>query len=271
MNKILRRVLLGLGGLLLLLVFLVVGAVLARDRIALAAIHKAVAKTGFGLEIQHLHLTLAPLGLEVAGVKLTNPPDFPEPRALEITKLKLTYDRSASTKEETRLPEVTIDLPSLVVVRKPDGEVNFQRFQKQAKGPAAVGGGAPAPQPPAEPAPQPAPEKKVQRKLRVDHLNIRLGTVLVRTYVQGEPEPHEQKFEMNVDKQYTDVTNDNIKQIITQLMLEIMFKRPPEAVLGDLLSGKPGAADQVKDSAKQFGNQLKGLLQSIKQQQQPRP
>jgi len=269
MNKILRRILVGLGALLLMLVLLVVGTVLARDNIATALVHRAVAKTGFGLELQKLHVALWPLGLEVEGLKLTNPPDFPEARALEITKLKVTCDRSASTKEEARLPEVTLDLPSVVVVRKADGEVNFQRFSKKSKEqPPATPGGEPAPPAQPAPAPQPVPEKKVGRKVRIDHLNVRFGTVLVRTYVQGEPEPHDQKFEMNVDKQYSDVTNDNIKQIFTQLFLEIMFKRPPEAMLNDLLNGKPGAADQVKDSAKQLQQQFKGLLNSLKQQQQ---
>ena len=270
MTKVLRRILVGIGALLLVLILLFLGAVLARDRIATALIKKAVAKTGFGLELKSLHVALAPLGLEVAGLKLTNPPDFPEAGALEISQLKLTYDRSASTKAEIRLPEVTLDLPSVVVVRKADGEVNFQRFSKKSKGnPPADGASEPQPQP--TPAPQPAPENKAERKVRIDHMNIRLGTVLIRTYVQGEPAPQEQKFEMNIDKQYTDVTNDNIKQIFTQLVLEIMFKRPPEAVVGDLLNGKPGAGDQVKDAAKQLGNQLKGLLQSLKQQPQPQP
>jgi uncharacterized protein involved in outer membrane biogenesis len=267
MNKILRRVLLGIGAVVVVLVLVVVGLVLARDSIARSIITKAVAKTGFGLELKQLHIALAPPGVEVEGLKLTNPPDFPEAGALEINKLKVSYDRKASTKEEARLPEVTFDLPSLIIVRKADGEVNFQRFAKQAKGksPAAD---QPEPQPQPQPTPPSTPkEKKPAQKVRIDNLNIRLGTVCIRTYVQGEKEPREQKFTMNVDKKFTNVTNDDFKKIGTQLMLEIMFKAPPEQLLGDLMSGKPGAGDKAKESVKQLGNQLKGLLQNLKQQQ----
>jgi uncharacterized protein involved in outer membrane biogenesis len=269
MTKVLRWVLVGIGALLLVLVLLVVGVVLARDRIATALVQKAVAKTGFGLELKSLHVALAPLGIEVAGLKLTNPPDFPEAGALEISQLKLTYDRSASTKEEIRLPEVTLDLPSVVVVRKADGEVNFQRFSKKSKGnPPAGGASEPPPQP--TPAPQPAPEKKAERKVRIDHLNIRLGTVLIRTYVAGEKEPHEQRLEMNVDKKYTDVTNDSFKQIGNELLMEVMFKTSSEALVKGLMNVGNGTGASANDSAKQLQKQFKGLLNSFKQQQQPR-
>ena len=62
MNKVMRRILLGLGVVLMLLVLALVGVVLARDRIALGIVQKAVAKTGFGLELKNLHVGLSPLG-----------------------------------------------------------------------------------------------------------------------------------------------------------------------------------------------------------------
>ena len=111
------------------------------------------------------------------------------------------------------------------------------------------------------------PAKKAEQKVRIDRLNIRLGTVLVRTYVQGEKEPREQKFEMNVDKKYTDVTNDKFKEIGMQLFLEIMFKQQPEQLLNGLLNASGKGGGDAKASAKQLGNQLKGLLQNLKQQQ----
>ncbi len=263
MNKILRRILLGLGAVVLVLVLVVVGLVLARDSIARNIITKAVAKTGFGLELKNLHIALAPPGLEVEGLKLTNPPDFPEAGALEINKLKLSYDRKLSTKEEVRLPEVTFDLPSLVIVRKADGEVNFQRFAKQGKGEKPAATGTPEPQPAPPPAEPKA--KKPAQKVRIDNLNIRLGTVCIRTYVQGEKEPREQKLAMNVDKKFTNVTNDDFKKIGTQLMMEVLFKSSPEQLL-DL--GKEAAAKSGVD-LKEAGSKLKGLLNSLKQQAQP--
>ena len=267
-----------LGVLLLLLVLLMVGGVLARDQIAIWAVKKVVTqKTGFGLELKSLHIALAPPGLEVQGLKLTNPPDFPEAGALEISKLTVSYDQIHSTKAEARLPEVTLDLQSVVVVRKADGEVNFKRFAKQSQGEAPAGGDAPAPQPPPQPAPTPtpAPEQKQEKKFRIDHLNIRIGTVLVHTYVQGELAPREQKFVMNVDRKFENVTNADLKNIGTQLFLEILFKSSPDALInlggGALNLGKDAGAntgEMLKNSGQQIQQQFKNLLNSLKQQPQ---
>ncbi|MCX7009143.1 MAG: AsmA family protein [Kiritimatiellaeota bacterium] len=265
MKKILRRVLVGIGVVLLVLVLLVVGVVLARDGIATSIIKKAVAKTGFGLELKNLHLGLSPLGVEVEGLKLTNPPDFPEVGALEINKLKVSYDRKVSTKEEARLPEVTFDLPSLTIVRKADGEVNFQRLGKKAKGQQPATGSEAEPQP----KPQPPKEKKPEQKIRIDKLNIRLGTILIRTYTQGQKEPEEKKFVMNVDKQYTDVTNESFKKIIADISMEILFKSPDTLKqLGEgLTNAAGGGAKNAKEAGKKLQEQFKGLFNSLKQQQ----
>ena len=262
MKNVVRRLLLGIGAVLALVVLLVVGVVLARDRIATKLITKAITEKGFGVEFKNLHLGLMPPGLEIEGLKLTNPPDFPEAQALEIGKLKVSYDRSNSTKDETRLPEVTFDLVKLVIVRKSDGEVNFQRFSKESKSeqPALTTQPAPAPQEPQA--------KKEQKKVRIDQLNVRLGTILVRTYKPGEKEPQDQTFVMNVDRKYTDVTNDKFKEIRTQIMLEILFKQQPDQLVDGLLKASGKNGDDLKKSAKQLGNQFKNLLQSLKQQQQ---
>ena len=273
MRNFLRRMMVSLSALLLVLVLLVAGVVLVRDGLAMWAIKKVIApklatQTGFGLEVRNVHVALMPPGVEIEGLRLTNPPDFPETRALDIRKLKISYDRSASTKEEARLPEVTFDLPTVVVVRKADGEMNFQRFAKQSKQEKP---GGTQPRPPAPPAPPPAPGQKVERKVRIDHLNIRLGTVILRTYVAGQKDPEERKIVMNVDKQYTNVSNEMFKQIIAEISLEILFKSPDTLQsLGEgLLNSGKDAGSKAKDSAKQLQQQFKGLLNSLKPQQQP--
>ena len=262
MKKILKVI----GVLLGALVILLAVVVLARDGIVKFAAEKAVAaKTGFGLHIKGLHISLLQPGLEITGLKLTNPTDFPEPDALEINKLKISYDHAASTPTEVRLREVTFDLPSVVVVKKINGEMNFKRLG----GPK----GADHPAPPSQPAPQPPPgQKKPAKKVRIDHLAIHLGTIYVRTYVEGEKQPREQKYSMNVEHTYDNVTD--FKAIGAQLVLEALMKSSPDALLnlggGALNMGKDlgGAAGQgviqaggaVKDLGQKLGGSLKGLL-----------
>ena len=261
-----------IGVVVYLVIVLVIGAVLARDRLITLAARKIVAsKTGFGLDIKNLHVALLQPGLELEGLRLTNPSDFPETDALAINKLKISYDWAASTKTELRLPEVMLDLPRVVIVRKTDGEVNFQRFAKQTKTAAPAGGGASAPQP------QPPAEKKTARTIRIDHLNIRLGTVYIRTYVQGEKEPREQKYTMNVNQTFENVTD--LKAVGAQLFLAVMLQGAPDALLnlgaGLLNGGKDlgqGAGnqvnltgDQLKNAGKQLQQSFKGLWEGLKQ------
>ena len=263
-----KQILKVIGVLLGALVMLLVVIVWARDGIVKFAAEKAVAaKTGFGLHIKGLHISLLQPGLEITGLKLTNPTDFPEPDALEINKLKISYDHAASTREEVRLHEVTFDLPSVVVVKKINGEMNFKRLG----GPK----GANQPAPPSQSAPQPPPppeQKKPAKKVRIDHLAIHLGTVYIRTYVAGEKQPREQKYTMNVEHTYDNVTD--FKAIGTQLVLEALLKSSPDALLnlggGAFNFGKDlgGVAGQgvkqvggtVQDLGQKLGGALKGIL-----------
>ncbi|TAN37611.1 MAG: AsmA family protein [Verrucomicrobia bacterium] len=262
------------GGLFLLLVVLVVGVVLARDGIVKYAAQKIVAgKTGFGLTLQGLHIALLQPGLEINDLKLTNPADFPEPGALEIKKLKVSLDRAGTTAQEIRLREVTLDLPSVIVVKKINGEINFKRLAGQDHETPPAQPGAPAPQQP--PAPS---EQKPAKKLLIDHLAIRLGTIYVRTYVEGEGQPREQKYVMNINREFTDVTKAKLVGIGTQLFLEAVLKSSPDALLnlggGVLNTGKDlgGAAGggvkqvggTVQDVGQPLGKALKGLFDAGK-------
>ena len=269
-----KRFLKIVGMLVLLLVLLLVGVVLARDGIVKYAAQKIVAsKTGFGLNMQRLHIALLQPGLEIIGLKLTNPSDYPEPGALEINKLKVSLDRAGTTAQEIRLHEVTLDLPSVVVVKKINGEVNFQRPAGQSRETPPAQPSAPAPQQPPTPT-----EKKPAKKLHIDHLAIRLGTIYVRTYVQGENQPREQKYVMNIDRSFENVTDSDFKVIGTQLFLEAVLKSSPDALLnlgGGVLNtskdlggaagnGAIRAGGTVKDLGEKLGSSLKGLLEGFK-------
>lgn len=276
MKKILTGLLKVIGTLLLILLLVVIAAVVARDGLVKYAAQKICAsKTGFGLNVQQLHIALLQPGLEIVGLKLTNPADYPETGALEINKLKVSLDRAKTTALEIRLREVTLDLPSVVVVKKVNGEINFQRLAGQGREQAKPAD-APPPQQP-QPQPQtPAEPKQPAKKFRIDHLAIRLGTIYVRTYVEGEDKPREQKYAMNIDRSFENVTD--FKVIGTQLFLEAMLKSSPDALLnlgggvlnaGQDVGGAVGnralqAGDAVKDLGAKLGGTLKGLLDAGK-------
>jgi hypothetical protein len=268
-----KRFLKIVGGVAGVLVLLLLGVVLARDGIVKYAAPRIVAgQTGFGLTLQRLHITLLQPGLEIVGLKLTNPADYPEPGALEINTLQVALDRARTTAQEIHLREVTLDVSSVVVVKKINGEINFRRLagQKQEAPPVPPS----APTPPSAPAPQPPPptEQKPAKKIHIDHLTLRLGTIYVRTYVQGEDKPREQKYTMNINRSFENVSD--FKVIGAQLFLEAVLKSSPDALLnlgsgvlnmgkdvgGQAGNGAKQIGDAVQDVGKQLGSALKGLL-----------
>ena len=263
-----KRFLKIVGTIVLLLVVLLLGALIARDGIVRYAAQRIVAnKTGFSLSMQGLHIELLQPGLEIIGLKLTNPSDFPEPGALEINKLKVSLDRAGTTAQEIRLHEVTLDLPNVIVVKKVDGEMNFKRLSGQNRETPPAQPSAPAPQQP--PAPT---ENKPAKKFHIDHLALRLGTIYIHTYVAGEAKPREQKYVMNIDRSFEDVTD--FKAIGTQLFLQAVLKSSPDALfnlgggtvnLGKDLGGAAGSGVKqvggtVQDLGQKLGGALKGLL-----------
>ena len=110
--------------------------------------------------------------------------DFPE--------IMVRYDLAGLFSRPVHLSEVTLDLEQFVVVKDRQGQLNLDALKVvQASKPSA--------------APRPRPTKP-SSDIRIDRLDLRIGTVIYKEYGRAGP-PVIREFPVRLDEQYEQITN----------------------------------------------------------------
>jgi uncharacterized protein involved in outer membrane biogenesis len=154
-----RGVLAVLGILLAVVIGLVLGRNVIAKRVLLSGVERA---SGFPLEINSLDLSASGRSFEARGIRLLNPPEFPDPVFVDFDRLYAHYDVVSLWRREPHLYEVGIKIDEVVIVRNENGEVNARKLK---------GVGA---------------EDDRQAPYRIDTLHLQIGTVTYRDYTGGE-------------------------------------------------------------------------------------
>ena len=81
-----------------------------------AAIRAIRQATGFDLSLDRIDVGMLRPTVEIVGLKLQNPPDFPDQEAIEIERLFVRYDRLSLLSKEIRIPELAISIPQMVAM-----------------------------------------------------------------------------------------------------------------------------------------------------------
>ncbi len=243
-----------------LLVLLVVALVLGRNVAIKSAAQQAIKQaTGFDLEVGSVRVGLVKPEFEINELKLINPEDFPERGAFEVRQVKVAYDFLSLFSDNIRLREVVVDIPEAVVVKKADGETNLQRLSAVARKEKKTGEKEPAAEPPAEP-PAPAEAGKPAKKIRIDLLTLKLGTVRVRDYSKNEDKPEELTYNLNVNQQFQNVTDiKTVGIMITAMIVQNVGTRVISDV-SKIVQENYRPIDVGKQIDK-IGSAFKGLLQ----------
>ena len=229
-----------------LVLALAIALAMARNLIIRAMVQKLVEQqTGFELEIDSLQLGMFRPAVDLRGVRLYNPVEFPDQDAVEIQRLYVRYDPLSFFRSEVRLRQLIVEVPQVVLVRKEDGESNLERIRQAGQRSLPQ---IELPQTPDEPdvppeaddsfpEPTQAPSKKPQGKkeppppsprrrppepktLRIDQLTLRLGTVSVRNYATRSQEPKESAYNLNIDRTFSDVTD--FRKVAAMLTADVM-------------------------------------------------
>lgn len=248
---------------LLIVVALVLAAlVLARNTLLKTAAQKAIEKaTGFGLTIDHISVGLVRPVFKLQGLELQNPEDFPEQQAFLIKELLVRYDLPSFFSQEVHLPEVVLDIPKAVMVKKEDGESNIDRLRassakKEITEPAGD-------QPKEEPASK--AEEKPAKKIRIDRLHLVIGSVEVHEYVKGSEKPKVKTYDINVDREFTNVTD--LQQVGLAISGEILTRLAPKLIEEFNKAAESGEFDkagkQLEKAAKDLKKSFEGLIKSM--------
>lgn len=234
----------------IVLVLLFVVGLVTRNAIIKSSVRNAIQQaTGFDLEVGGVSAGLLSSTFEIKDLKLINPEDFPEETAIEIKRMYIGYDLKSFFSDETHLREVVLDIPRMVVVQKEDGESNLQRLSEAGKGRKEGG------EKPEDKAGKPA------KKFVIDTLTLKLGTVEMHTYVQGQDKPQVQVHDLKVDRTYTDIRDlDQMATILAMAMVEGVGAQAFKDI-GKALQNNQGDLDKT---VKNVGESLKGLFKGGK-------
>lgn len=255
----------------LVVVALLVVVVFSRNTVIEQAVQTAVHKTtGFDVDIGKINAAIVRPAFEIDDTKLLNPEDFPEATAFEIKQLRVAYSIPSLVTGNPRLPEVIIDIPKAVVVKKQDGESNIDRMQAAtgkketpaggtAKDPTGQGGGK---NPPVQEAAKPG------MKVRIDRLEIRLGTVEVHDYSQGGDKPFVKTYVLNLNQTYTDITD--VRQIGGIIAGQMIGNVANQLVQG-LNRALNGKDSDLNKTGEKVSKQLKGFFDQLENAHPKKP
>lgn len=245
---------------------LVFGALLAKNSIIKSvAVHRIEKVTGFGLELKGMDVGLLKPSFEITGLKLKNPADFPDREAFDVDRLYVRYDVMSFLTSTVRLREVVIEIPQVVMVKKPDGESNMDRMKDNATRMKTTGG---APSSPGTPEPRPdgsgggkAETPKPARAVFIEKLAIKIGKVEMRDHGRlRDGKPKVTTFEINLDRHYSNVAN--LETVLFSMVTEAVIQGSLQEVSRQLeKSGKDG---NLNETFQKIGQNLGNLFKKSK-------
>jgi len=231
----------------LVFVILLAAVFLLRNVIACKAVEIGTQQmTGFPLEIASVDLGMFGGAMEVRGLKLMNPPDFPEKMFVDLPLFKVDYRTLSMLRGAPHIRELIVNVNEVILVKNEKGESNVDRIQAKISPPPSSDKSSPATAPS-------KPEKKTT--YRVDVVRVRIGTVIRKDYSKGKPT--EQKFVLNQEVVFKDITESTS---ISALILRTMLG-PIGNVAGDLVKG---AGETLKGAGDTLQKTGKGLFENLK-------
>jgi uncharacterized protein involved in outer membrane biogenesis len=255
--RVVKRIFLGLLGVAVLLI--VAGLLLRDGFLSKTLIQLARDKVGVDIRIESLRTGLLKPSLDLTGLSLMSPPDFPASETLRVERIRLVSDWKSLRAREIRAEEILLDIPCLVILRNAAGETNLQRLsrlieeRRKAAGPAGGGGKA---------RPKTGPDRP-KRTYRIDRLTVKIGEVQYVDYSKGG-EPTTRIYPLNLDKTFTEVTD--LKPVLQQLGQSAALAAAP-GVLQDLQS----LSEQAQKDPEGTKRALREMRDSFRGMLKPRP
>ena len=149
--------------------------VVAKNVIAKTVVESGVRLiTGLRLSMDGMDLGLLETSIGIRGLKLYNPPGFADPLMVSLPEIYVDYDPIALLSGGVHLEDMRLDLQEFTVERNAQGQLNLDSLAVVKESKRARQG-------------QPAAATKPKTRLRIDVLDLRIGTVLYKDYSAGSP------------------------------------------------------------------------------------
>jgi len=192
---------------LLGVVVVIVGVLIFRNFIIQGIVSVGVKQVlGTSIRMQSFSIGIFRPVVEMKGVRIYNPPGFPNEPFVDVAQIRVEYDLGAILNKNLHLRHLVLKMNEVVLVKDKNGRLNTDSLKIMQK---KEDGGKSAPQ-------QKSAEKSEAMPMQIDLVELDLGKVLVKDFTQGEP-PSILVYDVGVrDKKYKDIKS---AQALTALVL----------------------------------------------------
>ncbi len=224
-----------------------------RNMLTRYAVEQVVqAQTGLKMEIQSMDIGLKGTYVDINAMKLHNPIPYQDPVMISIPEIYVNYDLMSFLSDTIHLEEIRIDVDEFMVVKNKEGDVNIKEIEVPESG--------------KEEKPAEKPEKKKEgssKSFKIDVFKLRIGRVVYKDYTKGD-EPSEQVFNINVDEEFTNVTNLN--SIIAFITFKALVNtRIPQLAGFDLAPFQNTVTEALANSKQVINEKIEQGKEQLKQ------
>lgn len=191
-------------------------ALLRHSLLGWATVRFIRSSTGLDVTIERMKVRIVRPSVRIMGMTIQNPPGFEAGEAIRFREIYAEYDRRSLWTRRPHFRKIAIDMPNLVVVRNAKGELNWSRIggdvsrHTRPSGAATnapplepgPGGGGDRPQPPTSPGAAPSGPP-----YEVDEFVVRIGSIEMRDFSAGQPQPQVRRMELGFDHTVVGVTD----------------------------------------------------------------
>ena len=132
---------------------------------------------GARLKIDHMSLSFARQKISIKGMKLYNPPGFPNEVLLDVPEVSVDCNPWGIFRGRWHLSEVTVHMKELVIIRDADKKLNVDALKiAESKDKASE-----------EKSPQPPKKKNKMPRFFINELNLNVERVVVKDFSKGDP------------------------------------------------------------------------------------
>lgn len=218
---------------------------------------------GMKLEIQKLDLNLGKSLIDIEGITLYNPKDFPDPVMAEVGKVYVDIDPGKILTGQILVHDVQLDLREFLVVRNKEGELNLDRLKAVAESKQTE-----------DKKTEPAKTGKAP-EVNIRNLHLKIGKVVFKDYSKGG-KPTVKEFNLNLDEKHQNIQDLNavaaliVFKVLTQTTIGQLTDidiAGLQGLVGGTLKGVVGGAKGVLGTApellKNTADGVQGTLKSI--------
>lgn len=163
---------------------------------------------GARLEIDHFSLSLLRQDISIKGLKLYNPPGFPDEVLLDVPEVSVNCNPWGIFRGRLQMSRVVINVREMVLIKDADKKLNVDALKIAHS--------------PKEDSPEPSAEKKKTKPPRffIREMRLNVERVVVKDFSKGET-PVIQVYDVPLkDKVFRDV--DSFGKLITVLIVQAM-------------------------------------------------